>query len=116
MSDAPASTAPATGHDAAESFGDHGEVHVKSYVVVFVALLCLTLVTVGISYLHLTRPVAIALGLTVAAIKSSMVAAVFMHLVSEKKVIYAVLTLTVLFFLLVLLLPVMTSGGNLSNL
>ena len=37
-----------------------------------------------------------------------MVAGVFMHLISEKKVIYAVLVLTAAFFLLVLLLPSFT--------
>ena len=37
-----------------------------------------------------------------------MVAGVFMHLISEKKVIYAVLILTAGFFLLVLLLPSFT--------
>jgi cytochrome c oxidase subunit 4 len=99
----------------APSHAGHGEVHVKSYVVVFVALLCLTLVTVAISYLHLPRPLAIAVGLTVATVKAGMVAAVFMHLISEKKVIYAVLALTAFFFLLVLLLPILTSGGNLAN-
>jgi len=34
---------------------------------------------------------------------------VFMHLISEKKVIYAVLVLTAAFFLLVLLLPSFTT-------
>jgi len=33
---------------------------------------------------------------------------VFMHLISEKKVIFAVLLLTILFFALVLLLPSLT--------
>ena len=108
MSDAPNQAAGAAGHGAAD-------VHIKSYVMVFVALLCLTLVTVGISYLHLPRPAAIALGLTVAAVKASMVAAVFMHLLSEKKVIVMVIGFTLFFFGLVLFLPILTSGGNLAN-
>jgi cytochrome c oxidase subunit IV len=58
----------------------------------------------------------VALGLTVATVKASLVAAVFMHLVSEKKVIYALLGLTAFFFLLVLFLPLMTSPGGTANL
>jgi cytochrome c oxidase subunit IV len=83
--------------------------------VVFVALLGLTIVTVAISYLHLPRPTAIALGLAVATVKASMVAAVFMHLISERKVILYLLGLTVFCALVVLLLPILTSPGGVAN-
>jgi len=83
--------------------------HLGKYYVVFVALLCLTAVTVGVSYLHLKRPLAITVALVIAAVKAGLVAGVFMHLISEKKVIYAVLILTAAFFLLVLLLPSFTT-------
>jgi cytochrome c oxidase subunit 4 len=79
--------------------------HLGKYYVVFVALLCLTAVTVGVSYLKLARPLAIALALVIASVKAGLVAGVFMHLLDEKKVIYAVLILTALFFALLLLLP-----------
>jgi cytochrome c oxidase subunit IV len=82
--------------------------HLGKYYVVFVALLCLTAITVGVSYLHLNRPLAIAVALVIASVKAGLVAAVFMHLIDEKKVIYAVLLLTALFFALVLLLPSFT--------
>ena len=82
--------------------------HLGKYYVVFVALLCLTAVTVGVSYLKLNRPLAIAVALVIASVKAGLVAGVFMHLISEKKVIYAVLILTAAFFLLVLLLPSLT--------
>ena len=82
--------------------------HLGKYYVVFVALLCLTAITVGVSYLKLNRPLAIAVALVIATVKAGMVAGVFMHLISEKKVIYAVLILTAAFFLLVLLLPSFT--------
>lgn len=92
----------------------HFKQHLKQYYVVFVALACLTAVTVGVSYLKLNRPLAVAVALIIASIKAGLVASVFMHLVSEKKVILAVLALTVFFFLLVLLLPAMTTleGGR----
>jgi cytochrome c oxidase subunit 4 len=86
--------------------------HVRSYLVVFVALLCLTLITVGVSYLHLARPAAIALALVIATAKAGLVAAFFMHLISEKKVIYWVLALTLAFFLLVLFFPSLTLFSN----
>jgi cytochrome c oxidase subunit 4 len=82
--------------------------HMGQYYVVFVALLCLTAVTVGVSYLKLNRPLAITLALIIATVKAGLVASVFMHLISERKVIYAVLILTALFFALVLLLPSLT--------
>jgi cytochrome c oxidase subunit 4 len=83
--------------------------HMGKYYAVFVALICLTAVTVGVSYLKLNRPAAITVAMIIATIKAGLVAAVFMHLISEKKVIYAVLILTAAFFLLVLLLPALTS-------
>ena len=83
--------------------------HLGKYYAVFVALICLTAVTVGVSYLKLeSRAVAIAIALVIASIKAGLVAGVFMHLLDEKKVIYAVLLLTVLFFMLVMLLPSLT--------
>lgn len=82
--------------------------HVRAYLLVFVALMALTLVTVGISYLHLSTGPAIALALFIAAVKGSLVACYFMHLLSEKRLVYAVLIFTVIFFLAVLLGPVLT--------
>ncbi len=83
--------------------------HLSKYYVVFVALLCLTLITVAVSYLKLqSRGLAIAIAMVIAAVKAGLVASVFMHLLDEKKVIYAVLILTVAFFALVLLLPSLT--------
>ena len=77
----------------------------RVYILVFVALAALTLITVGVSYLHLSVGAAIALALFIATIKGSLVAAFFMHLLSERKVIYAVLILTLVFFVALLLLP-----------
>ena len=97
------------GHD--HSAGDHGSVHdghdnspeavrkeIRRYLMVLGALAVLTLVTVAISSLKLPTWQAIALGLAVATIKGSLVAAFFMHLISERKLIFAVLLFTVFFF------------------
>jgi len=83
--------------------------HVRNYILVFVALMVLTVITVAVYYLHLPVVTAVALALTIATIKGSLVACVFMHLISEKALIYWVLALTGVFFLVLLLTPVLTS-------
>jgi cytochrome c oxidase subunit IV len=80
--------------------------HVRVYVTVFVALMALTLITVTISTLHLETHVAIIVALAIAALKGSLVAAYFMHLINAKRVIYAALALTAVLFLVLMLLPV----------
>ena len=55
---------------------------------------------------------AVAIALFIALIKGSLVACYFMHLISEKKLIYSVLIVTVLFFFFALLIPVMTESEN----
>jgi cytochrome c oxidase subunit 4 len=80
--------------------------HVRTYIVVFVALLTLTLVTVAVSYLHLGVKEAIVVALVIATVKGSLVASYFMHLISEKKAIYATLILTAVFFVALMWLPI----------
>ena len=82
--------------------------HVRVYITVFVALMALTLITVTISYLHLPLPMAVTAALLVATVKGTLVACYFMHLISEKKLIYAVLGLTAVFFVVLLALPSIT--------
>ena len=101
--------------DHAPSSGDHAadiDRHVRVYVTVFVALMALTIVTVAISRLHLSLPIAVGAALLVATIKGSLVACYFMHLISEKKLIYAVLVLTVVFFAALLALPAVTHSNG----
>jgi cytochrome c oxidase subunit 4 len=86
--------------------------HVRIYITVFVALMVLTIVTVAISRVHLPMPIAVSVALLVATIKGTLVACYFMHLVSEKKLIYAVLVLTAVFFVALLFLPVLTQSNG----
>ena len=86
--------------------------HVRVYITVFVTLMVLTIVTVAISRVHLPIGTAVTLALLVATIKGSLVACYFMHLISEKKLIYAVLILTVAFFVPLLALPVLTHANG----
>src|ERR671910_2505010 len=83
--------------------------HVKTYYMVFGALMVLTVVTVGVSYLELATPLAITVALIVAVIKGSLVALFFMHLLHERKVIYWALMLTVVFFIFLMFVPLVTN-------
>ena len=86
---------------------DHSDIdrQVRGYILVFVTLMALTAVTVTISRLHLPVATAVTIALLVASVKGGLVASYFMHLVSERKLIYWVLGVTVAFFFAVLLLP-----------
>jgi cytochrome c oxidase subunit IV len=86
--------------------------HVRIYITVFVALMVLTIVTVAVSRVHLPVPIAVTVALLVATIKGSLVACYFMHLISEKKLIIAVLALTAVFFVVLLSLPVVTHSNG----
>ena len=86
--------------------------HVRVYITVFVALMALTIVTVAVSYLDLSTGMAITLALFIATIKGSLVACYFMHLISEKRLIYAVLVITVVKFVALLALPAITHSNG----
>ena len=104
-----------TSDHAADITDDHAvdiDKHVRVYIIVFVALMVLTVITVAIARLHLPVPVAVSVALLVASIKGGLVAGYFMHLVSEKKLIYAVLAVTVAFFVALLALPVLTHSNG----
>jgi cytochrome c oxidase subunit 4 len=104
----------ATGEHAADIGHDPADIdkHVRVYITVFVTLMVLTIVTVAISYLDLSVPLAVAVALFVATIKGTLVAGYFMHLLSEKKLILAVMALTVAFFAVLLALPVLTHSNG----
>ena len=79
----------------------------RVYVTVFLGLAVLTAVTVYACYgLKLPVHTAIIVALIIASIKGFLVAGFFMHLLSEKKVIYGVLILTVVFFIFLMTLPI----------
>ena len=86
--------------------------HVKTYIRVFIALMFLTLITVGASYIDFDiapqfKSGAIFVGLAIASFKGYMVASEFMHLNNEKRMIYWILGLTVVFFIVCLSIPVL---------
>jgi cytochrome c oxidase subunit 4 len=78
---------------------------VKAYIVVFFSLAMLTVLTVAVSYFHMPVTLAIVVALAIAAFKGTLVASVFMHLRAEKRPIYWILLLTVVFFIVLMAIP-----------
>ena len=81
----------------------------RVYITVFIGLAVLTAITVGVCFglkNSISVHTAIVVALIVASVKGFLVAGFFMHLLSEKKVIYGVLILTVIFFIFLMSLPV----------
>jgi cytochrome c oxidase subunit 4 len=79
----------------------HKEIRV--YLAVLGGLALLTVATVFACYgLKLPIHYAIMVALTIAALKGFLVAGFFMHLISEKRVVYGILSLTVIFFAILL--------------
>ena len=79
---------------------------VRTYVLVFVSLMALTVVTVAVSSLHLSVGAGITVALVIASFKATLVAGYFMHLISEQKLIYSTLILTAIVFVVLMLVPI----------
>ncbi len=74
--------------------------HVRKYLMVGATLLAFTLITVFLSYVNFgTQKANIAVAMAVATFKAGLVAAIFMHLSAEKKMIYRILIFTGFFVL-----------------
>ena len=82
--------------------------HISVYLMVFGALGILTVVTVLASYLEISTSEGIFLALIIASVKASLVAGYFMHLITEKNTIIWILILTVVFFFVMLFLPLVS--------
>ena len=88
---------------------------IRSYLKIGAALYVFTIITVAVNQIHLAVPLAVTLALIIATMKGSMVAAVFMHLSHEKKWIYGSLLLTVVFFVVLMCLPIFTTMDHIGT-
>lgn len=79
--------------------------HVRVYIGVFVALALLTVLTVFVAHLDFSRSGHIVVAMIIAVIKGGLVASYFMHLISEKKLIYSALILTAVLFAVLMFVP-----------
>src|SRR5437879_11929916 len=83
-----------------EEYAHNVKKHVKGYLTVGALLLAGTGITVALSYVDFgTRKANIGVAMLVATLKAGMVAAIFMHLAAEKRLIYRVLMFTGFFVL-----------------
>ena len=97
-----AETAPATAGDASHDEHAAHDVskHIRAYVLVGLTLIIFTGITVALSYVNFgTQKANVAVAMLVATFKAGLVAAIFMHLSSEKRMIYRILIFTVFFVL-----------------
>lgn len=82
-----------------EHSADHFSEHIRRYLFVFYALLFGTVITVAASYIPFgNREFNIAVALLIAICKASLVGCYFMHLISERKMVYCILGFTAFFF------------------
>jgi caa(3)-type oxidase subunit IV len=88
---------------------------VRGYMMVGATLLVFTAITVAANQVHLAVPIAVTVALMIAIMKGSMVAAVFMHLSHERKWIYGALLLTVVFFVVLMCIPIFTTMDNIGT-
>jgi cytochrome c oxidase subunit IV len=71
--------------------------HIRGYLIIGATLILGTILTVLASYVNLGHHWNIVLALVIATVKASLVALFFMHLISEKQMIYTVLAFTAFF-------------------
>jgi cytochrome c oxidase subunit 4 len=96
-----AASAAADGHAAPDEHAAHDVAkHVRKYLLVGLTLLVFTIITVILSYVNFgTQKANVAVAMLVATFKASLVAAIFMHLSNEKRMIYRILIFTSFFVL-----------------
>ena len=86
---------------------------VRGYIFVFLALLAGTVLTVWASFIHFgSAEINIAVALTIATVKAFLVVAYFMHLISERKMIYLVMGFTAFFFAALMGLTIWSLAPN----
>lgn len=78
--------------------------HNRIYFMVFGALMVLTVTTVTAGYVSFSVGAGITIALIIASVKGSLVAAYFMHLTNEQRIIYWILILAFLLLMVMFIL------------
>jgi cytochrome c oxidase subunit 4 len=107
MNDSDETISPERVPVAADGHSDHDDhvahnvaKHIRGYLLVGLTLLTFTGITVGLSYINFgTMKANVAIAMLVATFKAGLVAAIFMHLSNEKRMIYRILMFTAFFVL-----------------
>jgi len=88
------------GHAAHEHAAHDVSKHIRAYLMVGLTLIVFTAITVALSYIDFgSQKANIAVAMLVATFKAGLVAAIFMHLSNEKRMIYRILIFTAFFVL-----------------
>jgi len=96
LAEAPANGGAEVSHD--EHTAHDVAKHIRGYLMVGGTLLLFTGITVALSYINFgTQKANVAVAMLVATFKAGLVAAIFMHLSSEKRMIYRILIFTFFF-------------------
>jgi caa(3)-type oxidase subunit IV len=95
---------PAEGHAEQAAHDEHVahdvSKHIRGYLMVGLTLIAFTAITVALSYIDFgSHKANMAVAMLVATFKAALVAAIFMHLSNEKRMIYRILIFTVFFVL-----------------
>jgi len=94
----PVGTSPEAVHD--EHAAHNVAKHVRKYLLVGATLITFTAITVFLAYVNFgTMKANVAVAMAVATFKAALVAAIFMHLSNEKRLIYRILVFTAFFVL-----------------
>lgn len=93
---------------------DHA-VPVTGYLMVFGVLLVLTFLTVAVSYVDKPPAITVAVGLALATVKAGLVAWFFMHLSHERRIVYLTLAVTVMFFVALIGLILLTEADHITG-
>jgi caa(3)-type oxidase subunit IV len=88
---------------------------IRLYFTIGAALLIFTGITVAANRLHFAVPLAITVAVIIAITKGSMVASVFMHLSHERKWVYGALILTIVFFAVLMSVPLFTTMDSIGT-
>jgi caa(3)-type oxidase subunit IV len=95
---APVGTPPEAVHD--DHVAHNVAKHIRGYMLVGATLITFTAITVFLSYVNFgTMKANVAVAMLVATFKAGLVALIFMHLKSEKRMIYRILMFTAFFVL-----------------
>lgn len=90
-------------------------VPVRGYLSVFAALLVLTVITVAVASLDLTESATVAVAVTIATVKATLVAMFFMHLKGERPMVFWSLGLTGILFAALFAFVLWTAGDRLAG-
>jgi cytochrome c oxidase subunit 4 len=94
---------------------EHGDIkkQTRIYLMVFGALIVGTILTVAAAWLHMpVFAIAVGIALLIAIAKGALVAAYFMHLIAEKRLIYNVLLLAAVFIVAMIGLILWTAADQ----